>query len=122
MNESLLSFAQAHALLLESAALAAPKRHLMDKEMSGSQKIRCQPGILPQLTATKCSDDGKRQLPAPLSPQSMLIANLFPALDQLHLQFKPAHQLSLTIRELHCLPKYSNDEQFLSVPTCLILL
>lgn len=57
-----------HALLLESAALAAPKRHLGNKEMGGSQKIQCHLGVLPWLTATEWSDGGKRQLPAPCSP------------------------------------------------------
>lgn len=53
-------------------------------------------------------------------PAALPIANLFPVLDQLHLQLKPANQLSLIRKELLCL--YSKDEQFLSVATCLILL
>lgn len=73
MNESLLSFVQTHALLLERAVLAAPKRHLVDKEMGESRKIQCQLGIHPQLTATERSDDGKRHLPAPTAFQSMPI-------------------------------------------------
>lgn len=67
-NESLLPFSQTHALLLESAALAAPKRHLADKEMGGSQKTQCRTNDLPWLTATEWSDGWKRQLPAPCSP------------------------------------------------------
>lgn len=54
------SLAQTHALLLESPALAALERYVVDKEMSGGQKTQCQPGTLPLLTAREWSDNGKR--------------------------------------------------------------
>mgnify|MGYP001852024116 CR=1 FL=1 len=49
--------------------------------------------------------------------QSVLIASLYPAIDQPHLGLTLGHQMSLTRKDLFCFPKQSNDEQF-----CLILL
>lgn len=65
---------------------------------------------------------GKGNSQQPVALQSVPIANHFPALDQLHLQVKPAHRLSLITKALLCFTNHSNGEQFLSAVTCLILL